>query len=469
VPATSSCPPVSELQRLARAQLNESAAALLQQHLQHCPRCVEIVRGFREETQPPRLSGKAVKQRLADLGILATGQHVSLRAAGMPLAPANAAPPQSSPTPAAAAAPAGNGASPASTANRPEDVLRLLGPRQLSDEIGRLGPYRLLKVLGQGATGIVFVAEDVQLRRPVALKVMKPISEGNDIARQRFLREAQAAAQLDHEHIVNIYQVGEDRGLPFLAMKLLQGETLHERLYRERQLPLPEVLRIGREVALGLDAAHERGLIHRDIKPANIFLEGPQARVKIVDFGLARPVTDNAHLTRTGTVVGTPAFLSPEQARGAPLDPRTDIFSLGGVLYCLCTGRTPFEAEDTMGMLMALSQEQPPPIRAMNAAVPEELVGLIGRMMAKLPAGRPRSGKEVAASLEQISQELAAPAKQGPVKQSPPRDASTPLWLTALQMAVLALVGGMLYWIVPGVLRAVSADLSPAAATSKER
>src|SRR5207302_3265782 len=141
-----------------------------------------------------------------------------------------------------------------------------------------------------GGMGIVFQAEDPQLQRLVALKVMKPGLAASSSARQRFLREARAAAALEHDHIVPIYQVGEDRGVPFLAMPLLRGETLEERLEREGKPPLAEVVRIGQEIAEGLSAAHERGLMHRDIKPANLWLEGERSRVKIVDFGLARAV-----------------------------------------------------------------------------------------------------------------------------------------------------------------------------------
>src|SRR5262249_1401385 len=155
------------------------------------------------------------------------------------------------------------------------------------DELARLGPYLIRKVLGTGAMGIVFQAEDPHLRRLVALKVLKPSLAAYDEFHRRFLREAQLAASVDHEHVVTVYQVGEDRGVPFLAMKFLQGETLEDRLSREGgRLPLPEVLRIGREIAEGLAAAHERGLIHRDIKPANVWLEEGRDRVKIVDFGL---------------------------------------------------------------------------------------------------------------------------------------------------------------------------------------
>ena len=163
---------------------------------------------------------------------------------------------------------------PASLERRSKQQSRLISwPAQVAGELGRLGPYRVLKMFRAGGMGIVFLAEDVQLKRRVALKVMKPALAANALARQRFLGEAEKTAAIMHDHIVTIYQVGEDRGIAFLAMELLEGEVLADRLNREGRLPVADVLRIGREAAQGLAAAHERGLIHRDIKPGNIWLE----------------------------------------------------------------------------------------------------------------------------------------------------------------------------------------------------
>jgi serine/threonine protein kinase len=176
--------------------------------------------------------------------------------------------------------------------------------------------------------GVVFQAEDRHLRRPVALKVMRPTLADSAEFHRRFLREARLAAAIEHEHIVTVYQVGEDRGVPFLAMQLLHGETLEARLERAGgRLPLPEVLRVGREVAEGLAAAHAKGLIHRDIKPANVWLEEGRGQVRIIDFGLARGAQPDAQFTQAGTVIGTPAYMAPEQATGAAVDARCDLFS----------------------------------------------------------------------------------------------------------------------------------------------
>ncbi len=209
----------------------------------------------------------------------------------------------------------------------PEDYA-FLRPAKGPSELGWLGSYRVLKVLGAGGMGIVFQAEDPKLKRLVALKAMRPGLALSPAAKQRFLREAQAAAAIEHDHIITIHQVAEDRGVLFLAMPFLKGESLDARLNRDSSLPVPEVLRIGREIAEGLDAAHQHGLIHRDIKPANIWLEDrgraerrqppgesePGGRVKILDFGMVRTADSKTHLTQTGAILGTPAYMAPEQA-----------------------------------------------------------------------------------------------------------------------------------------------------------
>jgi serine/threonine protein kinase len=274
--------------------------------------------------------------------------------------------------------------------------------------MGRLGPYRVLEPLGQGGMGIVFRAEDIQLARPVALKVLLPSLSASADGRARFLREAQAAAALQHDHVVTIFQVGEDRGVPFIAMQLLEGETLEDRLRRESRLPLRTVLRLGREIADALAAAHDRHLIHRDIKPSNIWLEAGRDRVKILDFGLARALGNDAGVTQAGAVIGTPAYMSPEQARGQAVGTRSDLFSLGCVLYHLTTGQLPFRGKDTLATLSALAIETPAPVRKLNPTTPPELSGLIAALLAKVPEGRPASAREVVDDLAAIEQALLA-------------------------------------------------------------
>ena len=201
--------------------------------------------------------------------------------------------------------------------NAPPPTGPLLAAAKLPDEIGRLGPYRVLARIGVGGMGLVFRAEDPHLRRLVALKVMLPQFTADPTARARFLREARAAAAVEHDHIVPIFQVGEDRGVPYLAMPLLKGESLATRLKATGPLPLFHAVRIAREMAEGLAAAHAAGLIHRDVKPSNIWLEGSRRRVRLLDFGLARVVGpgrgDSSRLLDQ-EIVGTPAYMSPEQA-----------------------------------------------------------------------------------------------------------------------------------------------------------
>jgi serine/threonine protein kinase len=286
----------------------------------------------------------------------------------------------------------------------------MLRPAEGPGELGRLGPYRVFEVLGAGGMGFVYRAEDTQLQRPVALKVLKPHLAEDAEARQRFLREARAAAALKNDHVVTIYQVGEDQGVPYLAMELMEGMGLDQWLKRGARPTLGDVLRIGREIAAGLDAAHRRGLIHRDIKPGNVWLEriadpsGQSAtvRVKVLDFGLARVAGDDVRLTQTGAVLGTPSYMSPEQARGEHLDQRSDLFSLGSVLYTLCTGLAPFRGETTLAVLTALAVDTPQPVRDLNPTVPSALAGLISRLLAKAAADRPATAAEVIAELRAI-------------------------------------------------------------------
>ena len=232
----------------------------------------------------------------------------------------------------------------------PLDFLR---PSDQPGCLGTLGPYQIIDVIGRGGMGIVLRALDAKLNRIVAVKVLAPELAANPNARRRFLREAQAAAAVSHPHVVTIHAVDEDK-LPYLVMECIVGQSLQEKLDRIGALRLTEILRIGRQVAEGLAAAHEQGLIHRDIKPANILLENGVERVKITDFGLARAVDDVA-ITRPGKVSGTPQYMSPEQARGERVDHRSDLFSLGCVLYAMCTGAPPFRGDSLPAVIKRLS------------------------------------------------------------------------------------------------------------------
>ncbi len=266
----------------------------------------------------------------------------------------------------------------------------------------------MLQVLGVGGMGVVFRAEDPRLKRQVALKVMKPAIAASRSAKERFLKEAEATAAIEHDHIVTIYQVGEDRGVPFIAMRYLRGESLQTRLDREQRLDQRDVVRLGRQIALGLAAAHERGLIHRDIKPDNIWLDSSQSRVKIVDFGLVRSARDDSGLTQSGMVLGTPKYMAPEQANGETVDHRCDLFSLGSVLYHLASGKAPFAGGNLTATLIAVAQASPTPIETLCPNLNPELAQLIMRLLSKDRDQRPQTAAEVADALAQIEQKLEA-------------------------------------------------------------
>jgi hypothetical protein len=278
-----------------------------------------------------------------------------------------------------------------------------LGPPQGVGELGRFGPYRVLRELGRGGMGIVFLAEDSRLGRRVALKVMRPALAATPLARQRFLREARAIAGLTHDNIVSVFQAGEEGGLPYLLMPVLHGETLEARLAREERLPPAAVARLGREVADGLQQAHENGLVHRDVKPGNVWIEEGTGRVKVLDFGLVRVADEAGALTRPGALLGTPCYMAPEQIEPAgtfPLDHRCDLFALGCVLYRACTGKAPFQAPGVSATFWAVLHHEPLPPRSLNPDVPQALSDVIMQLLAKDPQRRPASAAAVSVALQ---------------------------------------------------------------------
>jgi tRNA A-37 threonylcarbamoyl transferase component Bud32 len=297
--------------------------------------------------------------------------------------------------------------------------LPFLKPPLQPDEVGRLADFRVLQLIGQGGMGIVFRAEDTRLGRVVALKVMQPQLASDAKARERFMREARAMAALKNDHVVTVYEVGGASDFPFLAMEFLEGETLDSLQQKVGRLPLAQVVRIGKEAAHGLAAAHARGLVHRDVKPSNLWLEAPTGRVKILDFGLARLNCASQQVSQVGLVVGTPAFMAPEQARGETVDHRADLFSLGCVLYWLCTGQLPFKGTDVLSTLTALATEDPVPPKAISADVAPALSDLIMELLHKDPGRRPAPSQAVVEALAAIDRgPRAAPREPGRVVAS---------------------------------------------------
>jgi serine/threonine protein kinase/CubicO group peptidase (beta-lactamase class C family)/WD40 repeat protein len=340
-----------------------------------------------------------------------------------------------------------------------------LSPPQAPGELGRLGDFRILRLLGQGGMGIVFHAEDVALGRPAALKVMRPDLARIPEARQRFIREARAMASVDDAHVVTIFKIGEFESLPFLAMELLQGQNLEKWLESGGRPTPAEIVHLGIEVALGLEAAHRHGLVHRDIKPTNLWLE-PVARVsaaerspwttdyrvKLLDFGLARPVQDTHQLTLSGLMVGTPAYMAPEQAEGEGVTTRSDLFSLGCVLYRLSTGQMPFAGATAMAVLKSVALKEPTPPAEINRDIPPALSNLIMRLLAKNPAARPASAAEVVEALRGIEAQLVSDSTLVPVprlSKPPASQKQRRRWPLVAGVVTVFAIAGFATWLVP--------------------
>lgn len=280
-----------------------------------------------------------------------------------------------------------------------QQVIGMLAATDDPQMLGRIGAYEVSGVIGCGGMGVVFKAHDRSLDRVVAIKVMAPHLAGSGAARKRFARESKAAAAVLHSNVIAIHSVDDNQDLPFLVMPYVAGASLQKRIEADGPLCLSDTLRIAQQIASGLAAAHAQGLVHRDIKPANILLQRGVERVTITDFGLARAV-DDATMTRSGVIAGTPQYMSPEQACGAGVDHRSDLFSLGSVLYAMCTGHSPFRAETTFGILRRITDNDPRPIREINPDVPEWFCAIVDKLHAKEASERFQSAEEVAELLE---------------------------------------------------------------------
>jgi serine/threonine-protein kinase len=316
--------------------------------------------------------------------------------------------------------------------------LEFLEPSADPLSLGCLGKYEVLSVIGHGGMGVVLKAFDAELNRFVAVKVLSPCFASSGAARKRFAREAQAAAAVVHPHVMAIHGIDASANLPYLVMPYVQGQSLEQRIRREGPLELREIVRIAAQTAAGLAAAHAQGLVHRDIKPANILLEHQVGRVVITDFGLARAV-DDATLTHSGVIAGTPQYMSPEQATGEDVDHRSDLFSLGSVMYAMCTGEAPFRATSTLGVLRRVCDAQPRPIRELNPDIPRWLVRFVERLQSKSPADRWQSAREVAELLEQCLAHV-----QQPDRQPLPavlHHSGSPRWMAGAAILALCVIG----------------------------
>ena len=313
--------------------------------------------------------------------------------------------------------------------------------------LGRFAGYEIAGVIGSGGMGIVLKGYDRALNRNVAIKVLMPHYASSAAARSRFAREARAAAAVVHENVIEIYGVSvdaEEDTLPYLVMRYVGGESLQKRLDRCGVLTVAETLRISIQISAGLAAAHEQGLVHRDIKPANVLLPENVERVKITDFGLAR-AADDASLTRTGVIAGTPQYMSPEQAEGGLVTFKSDLFSLGSVIYVMCTGRVPFRAETPLGLLRKIVDEEARPIQQINPEVPWWLCQLVTRLHAKSPDERYESAAEVTELLTQclahLQQPDSVPLPMGLVQPAKPKQKkNVPVRFLSILTGVVMLV-----------------------------
>lgn len=366
----SECPGLEALRALAIGQLDETRVSEVQAHLTVCPTCSETSRAL-EEWAGGEETGAFEDAEVDGENTLGGGSATVLADSDDMLSVG-------------------------------ELDLSFLAPTVCYRSIGRIGLYEVVSLLGRGGMGLVFKGLDQSLGRPVAVKVLAPRLASSSRARRRFLREARAAAAINHPSVVTIHGVGVHRGLPFLVMEYIAGRSLRQRIKKDPHLRLVEVLRIVSQVLDGLTAAHEHGVIHRDINPANIMLEGELERVKITDFGLARVAAGVSGLTSVDQVIGTPAFMAPEQVMGEPVDARSDLFSLGCVIYAMVTGQSPFKGGHPLDIVRRVREWDPPPLSEVAPECPSELSALVGRLMAKAPSDRFSSASEVANALRPL-------------------------------------------------------------------
>ena len=278
-----------------------------------------------------------------------------------------------------------------------EDLTRVLSQPQSADELGRIGKYRVLEFIASGGMGLVFKAEDPELERLVCIKTLHPSLSVNFDAKARFAREAKSSASLRNDRIVTVLDVGEHRELPYLVMQLLDGQSLRDKLEVEGKLPHDIATKITLQIAEGLRYAHELGFLHRDIKPENIWITS-EGDIKLLDFGLARVVNETTNLTATGTILGTPRYMSPEQVQGNELDARSDLFSVGSVLFEMLTGNSPFEKSNIFSTMMSVANESLE-LPTNQTDIPNETITILQSLLKKSAEERIGSAEELIAKL----------------------------------------------------------------------
>jgi serine/threonine protein kinase len=329
-----------------------------------------------------------------------------------------------------------------------------------------IGGSTIEAYIASGGMGVVYRARKKFLDRTVALKVLKPHLAAVPSFLARFVREGKVASSLEHAGIVKVFDVGEDGGRYFIVMEFVEGRNLLDLVSEEGRLPAGKALRIARQVAEALAYAHERGVVHRDIKPGNIILtDGGDA--KIADLGLARPIREDTEVTNPGAVVGTPVYMCPEQCRGAAVDARSDLYSLGATLYMLLAGKPPFRGDSTAALIHRVVNEMPKPLKTLAPDIPDKVVTLVQRLMAKHPVARFQTGHEVAEAIDQLLLgrfTLASDARKTPVPSKAPRVPWARLVGLVLLGTLLAAAG---YFLRPDAIALIPRD-ADSPATSNE-
>lgn len=436
------CPQPETLVEYLKGRLPQYETDSCEAHLAKCEPCVETIRGLKVRDTLTDLARKAWPQpnetKQSSDSQFVDGLISQMREIGRP---------QDSQA---------DGQRRPIVEDRAAEVQSLLPDSNVESDLGKVAHYRIVELLGAGSTGVVYQAFDEQLKRHVAIKILRP-SLG-EAARERFIAEAQATAAIDHVHVITIYHVGEEGPLAYIAMQLQPGETLDERLVRETILSIEETKSLGRQIAAGLHAAHQNGLIHRDIKPANIWLDTQQNEARILDFGLVRVTDEDPQQTCTGMVAGTPCFMSPEQSRGARLDARSDLFSLGCLLYQSLTGRLPFQSENALATLQCVQRDQPSPPNELDPNVPDDLSDLVMCLLEKSPAKRPQSADAVCGALQSERDHWTFPVEvYSLASKTGPTTIRSTSWLRhlfALAVSLLLILGGFMYG--PQIIRIIN-------------
>lgn len=296
-----------------------------------------------------------------------------------------------------------------------------LAPAETPGTLGRFADYEIESMVARGGMGTVFKARDTGLNRTVAIKVLARELSSDPGARERFLREARAAAAVVHDNIIVIHAVSEHAGLPYLVMPFHEASTLEAKVERDGPLDVDQFNIVALQLARGLAAAHSHGLIHRDVKPGNILLESGLDRVRISDFGLVRALEETSNITRPGMILGTPQFMAPEQIESGNADARSDLFSLGCVLYFMAAGHPPFKSDTLLGVLREISEHEPPPVHEINPRYPPRVTAVIDRLLRKAPNERIQSATELAERLEAIDNEAESGHATVPHRSRNPR------------------------------------------------